>query len=241
MLGKRLDRFAVRGLLAAGYYLFFLNAGSAIPLACAAAFACCLLTERATAGLRRGRRLSPAQARAELVRLAELQDEQAQRALEDLVRARYRDEDFRLTPVLKHPEAALSSGDVMNAWKANRDATRLVIAATCPCEPRAALFAQELQSPAVAVVDGRKLLRLIRTSPERIPEPEVLPLGKRLRGALARAAARRVRPRDALIAVLLLAVYLSGGGSAYLISALALVLHLCASLSRNRPQRRLFA
>ena len=167
-----IDRAALSLLGATAYYLFFLNATGSTPLACGAAFACTALSRMLLRGLPIVHRATAAQARAELLRIAGLDDEAAVRALEALVQTRWPGESFRLTPVLKHPEATMSSGDVLNAWKANRDAERLVVAATCPCEPRAAFYAGELRGPVVAIVDSRRLTRLLRALPaDQLPHP----------------------------------------------------------------------
>ena len=178
-----IDRTALGLLCGTGYYLFFLNAWGSIPLACGLAFACTALSLRLIRGLPSLRRASGAQARAELLRIAGLDDAAAEGALSALIRRRWPDEAFRLVPVLTHPEATMSSGDVLNAWKSNRDAGRLVIAATCPCEPRAALYARELREPAVAVMDSRRLTRLLRALPaDALPPPPRPRAEARLKG-----------------------------------------------------------
>ena len=235
-----IDRTALGLLCGTGYYLFFLNAWGSIPLACGLAFACTALSLRLIRGLPSLRRASGAQARAELLRIAGLDDAAAEGALSALIRRRWPDEAFRLVPVLTHPEATMSSGDVLNAWKSNRDAGRLVIAATCPCEPRARLFAGELRAPAVAVLDSRALMKLLRRSDVRPPEAPLPPLGTRLRRGLARVAAARVSPKDALIALALLALYLLRGHPASLIAFLALLAHIGVSLIQRRVGKRLF-
>ncbi len=240
MMGKRIDRWVLAALGTAGGYLFFLNAWGSIPLACLAAFAACLLARRALGLLPDRQRGSLARAREALPWLAGMDEAAAAARLEPLIRARWPGEAFRLAPVLKHPEASLSSGDVLNAWKANRDAARLVIAATCPCEPRARLFAGELRAPAVAVLDSRALMKLLRHSDVRPPEAPMPPLGTRLRRGLARVAAARVSPKDGLIALALLALYLLRGHPASLFASLALLAHIGVALIQRRMGRKLF-
>ena len=239
-MGKRIDR-AVLGMAGAtGFYLFFLSAWGSIPLACAAAFACCLSLGCILRRRPVRRRVGARQAGAELLRIAGLPDDEAQEALSALVRERYPDETFSLFPLLKHPEASMSAGDVLNAWKANRDAVRLVIAATCPCDPRARLFAGELREPAVAVLDSRALMKLLRRSDVHPPEAPLPPLGTRLRRGLARVATARVSPKDGLIALALLALYLLRGHPASLFASLALLAHIGVALIQRRVGKRLF-
>lgn len=240
-MGKRIDHAALWALAAGGYYLVFLNAWGSIPLACILAFAACALTQRALKGVRLPRRAPAAQARAELLRIAAMADSDAQRRLEQLVVARWPGEAFRLAPVLKHPEATLSSGDVLNAWKANRDADRLVIAATCPAEPRAALFAGQLADPSVAVLDSRALTRLLR-APGAMPGTcrSPRPLRRRLRDGLLAACAARASMKNAAVAAALLALYWVRGNPLGLFAAMALLWQLGAALLGRRVGRRLF-
>ena len=143
-------------------------------------------------------------------------------------------------PVLKHPEATLASGDLLNAWKANREAARLVVAATCPAEPRALAYARQLRSPTVAVVDSRTLSRLLRKSlPPEAPEPRQ-PIRQRLRQLAARVATVRVSPKSALLAAAMLMLYLRGAGPLYLFGALLLLAHLGVALVQRRVGKRLF-
>ena len=241
MLGRLVDRAVFGTAGAVGGYLLFLRAWGSIPLAMALALLCCVLAGELIRRRPRRCRRSLAQARQELLRVAALPEAEAQQRLEALVRRRYPGESFRLAPVLKHPEAALSSGDVMNAWKAHRDAERLVIAATCPCEPRAALYARELTAPPVVVLDSRRLLRLLTAEPVERAAPAHPPaLSQRLRRAAGQVLARRATPREGALAAGLLALYLIRGTPTALFAALALMAHLGLSLRRHRLRRTLF-
>lgn len=241
-MGKRIDRAVLWALLAAGFYVFYLNAWGDILLACLAAFVSCALLRRLFSRVRLPRRMPATQAKAALWRVAALSDAEAQARLTALARWRWPGEDFCLTPVLKHPEATLSSGDVLNAWKANRDAERLVIAATCPAEPRALYCARGLKAPAVAVLDSRALTRLMRApgAPRTVKVEAPEPLRHRLRDALQRACAIRPKPRNAALAAALLLLYLLRGNPLCLLGALALLWQLGAALIARRPQGRLF-
>ena len=245
-MGIIIDQIAFSVLAAAGFYLFFLNAWGSAPLAGVLAFACVAAGRRLVK--KRPRRASLARVRAELLRLAGLPDAQAQAELAALLRWRWPGEDFALAPVLKHPEATLTSGDLLNAWKANRDAARLVVAATCPAEPRALAYARQLHDPVVAVVDSRALSRILRrTLPAEEPRDRSAAGGptiiSRLRAkcaVLSLLLARRVRPKNALLAAALLALYLRGASPLYLFSALALLAHFGVALAQRRVGKRLF-
>ncbi len=241
-MGKRIDRAAGLLLAAAGMYLFFLNAWQSIPLACALSFVGSALLGHLVRRHPGRERMSLRQARCELLRIAGLPDPEAAQALEALVRSRYPGEDCRVVPAVKHPEASLNCGDVMNLWKANRGPGKIAIAATCACEPRAALYARELRDPQVAVVDRRMLERALRgTDAPEVPSP---PFRDALRQWPRRvfriAASRRPRPRDALIAVLLLGMYLVNGRTLYLFSALGMMFWLGVRRIQGRGRRHLF-
>jgi len=236
-----IDRSALSLLGAAAYYLFFLNATGSIPLACGAAFACTVLSRMLLRGLPIIPRATAAQARAELMRIAGLGDEDAGKALEALIQRRWPGEPFRLAPVLKHPEATLSSGDVLNAWKANRDAERLVIAATCPCEPRAAVYARELGNPVVAIMDSRKLTQLLQALPaEQLPRLPRRRPGTILRKLWIGVESSRFSPKSALLALSMLGIYSLTGNGWYLFPALAVAAHAGIALIRYGSVRRLF-
>ena len=129
----------------------------------------------------------------------------------------------------------------MNAWKANRDAERLVIAATCPCEPRAALYARELRAPVVAVMDSRRLTRLLRALPaDRLPPSPHNGPGEGLRLLLAGVATARFSPRSALLALAMLFCYVLTGNGWYLFPALAVIACAGAALIRCGSGKRLF-
>lgn len=239
-MGRVIDRFVLSALAAAGLYLFFLNAWGSIPLACALAFVCAALGRFVATRIPRPRRATLAWARSELTRLAALPDREAEAALSALVRGRWPEEDFRLFAALKHPEATLSAGDILGAWKANRDAERLVIAATCPCEPRAALYARELTGPAVAVLDSRAIIRLLRTGMQADPQIRRQPVVPSLRRLFGRLCAARVSPRTALVGAALLAMYLMRGSLLALLAALALLARFAVALAQRRVGKRLF-
>lgn len=240
-MGRIIDRFAMAAAPAALLYLYFLNAWNSIPLACACAFACSALIRRLFRGRPAKCRASAAQARAELLRIAQMDERDAHRSLAELIRRRWHSEAYELATVLKHPEASLSAGDVLSAWKAHRGAARLAIAATCPCEPRAAAYAATLQTPAVAIVDSRVLTRLLRACPEALSSPSPGPsLRDRLRRAWLSARCARFSLRSALLAVALFGIYLLRGGMAALLCALALLFQMSVALSQGRIGRKLF-
>ena len=242
-MGKWIDRGVLFLLGTAALYLFFLNAWRSIPLACAATFVCDALLRRIVVRRPPRKQLTRRQAEAELQRISRLSDDEALAILGPLLKRRYPGEEYRLVPALKHPEASLSGGDILALWKANRDAARVAVAATCCCDPRAALYARELHDPQVAVMDRRQLARILRScgDPASAIPPTEKPPRNGLRHLLCRVAAQPVRLRDALAAGLALILYLIGGSVLYLFCALAMLFRLGRGLIQSRGRARLFS
>ena len=135
----------------------------------------------------------------------------------------------------------MSAGDLLNAWKANRDAENLVIAATCPCEPRAALFARDLNSPPVAVLDSRDLLRMLRRCPsDSLPVLPRKSAAEGLRRLAARLGSTRFSPKYIPVAAVLLATYLVTGNPFSFFCSMTILGHLGVTLIQRRTGRRLF-
>ena len=240
VLGKCIDRAALLALGTTGYYLFLLNAWHSIPVACVGAFACVILTDRIIRALPLKRRANRGRIRAELHRLSSLDEEEAAAVMDNWIKARWPGEAFRLSPVLKHPEATLTCGDVLSAWKANRDAEHLVLAGTCPCEPRAAAYARTLRAPSVAVVDSRALTRLMRKRGDALPPLPHLSFKDRIKRAAMSFSAYRATPRDAMLCTALFGLYMMTGNPICLFCALALVGRMCVAVNQRRLGIRLF-
>ena len=135
----------------------------------------------------------------------------------------------------------MSSGDVLNAWKANRDAERLVIAATCPCEPRAAVYARELHDPVVAIMDSRRLTRLLRALPaDQLPRPPRYTPKATIRRLWAGLESARFSTRSALLALWMLVIYSLTGNVWYVFPGLAVAAHAVVALIRHGSSKQLF-
>ena len=180
------------------------------------------------------RNCSPSQAAAALEAIAALPEGEAAPMLETLVRPCLPDAAFNLVPILRLPDASLSAADVFHAWKTHRDAQTVVVAATCRADPRALSRARECESPRVIVVDAPVLRRLMRAQgvPERLVQSSPGPAA-RLRRVLRRVMDRPARPRSALLALSMLAIYLAMGNPLYLFSSMALLFRLGAALIRR--------
>ena len=81
MIGKMIDGAALTALGAAGFYLFFLNAGLGIVGSCALAFISVILSRRVIQGMPVRRRVTQTQARVALMAIALMGEEDASKAL----------------------------------------------------------------------------------------------------------------------------------------------------------------
>ena len=239
MPGKFIDRTVLTIISALAAYLFFLNAWGSIPLACASAFVFCILLKTLVSRRPVRFRCTLAEAEAELLRIASMSDSDTYAAIEALVRKKYPDEEYILAPVAKHPTSGISSGDIFAQWKKHRGSKRLLIAATCGCDPRAVMYARELSEPQIAVLDRRQLLRIIRTN--GVPEgtaPE--PLLRRLKRVPAKLTAGRSGPKNAFFGCVLTGIYLLTGNPLYLLSGLFSLFLFGCSIPSRCGRKRLF-
>ena len=215
--GKAIDRWALTALCAVGVYLFYLNAGLAIPVSAVLGFATVALL-RYLWERRPGRgRVTSGQARAALTRIAMMDEAEAVEALAALTGA----SDF--IPVLRRPDATLSADGLFDLWRAHRGEATMTVVATCRAAPEAVALAGTLTAPTCVLIDRSALMKAIRATGRYVPPaapPE--PFGRRLR----RAAAKLKRPaslRVALYGLSLLGMYLLTGRAPYLFCGLLLV------------------
>ena len=125
-------------------------------------------------------------------------------------------------------------------WKANRDAERLVIAATCSVDAKAMACARSLSNPDVAVLDDRALRRLLAAEPDRAAAESPL---RRLRRQLRNVPvwlARPASPRFIPLGLTMLALYLRLGHPLYLFGGLWIAFRLGSALAAGGLRRRLF-
>lgn len=240
-MGRFIDGLCLRAAGIVLAYLLFLHAWGSVPLACGLTLLTAALAALALKGRPHAHRRTPAQARAALLALAGRTEAEASAELGPLIARRWPGEDCRLCPLLKHPSAGVGANDVLGLWKANRDAERLLIAATCPADAGARAFAQSLSAPAVAVLDDRALLRLLRDAPEAAsPPPPLRHVLRQARERVAALLARPVPPRALALALALLAMYLRLGQPLYLFAGLWVAFRLALRMMDGLPRRRLF-
>lgn len=233
-MGRSIDRAALTAIGAAGFYLFFLNAGASIPFSCALAFACMAIARFLAKRRPRRDAATAAQAEAALSAVARMPDGEADAALERLARARYPGSKARVAAFLRPPEGTLTADDVFAAWREHRGEAELVVVATCRAAPSAVRCAGALAGPVVRLADAGALLPVIRRTGLFVPPgaPRRSPAG-RVRRALAALAARRASPRMLLYGLSLLGMYLLLGRAAYLFAAMGTLFAAGALWIRN--------
>lgn len=239
MTGKYIDRILFTAAGATVSYLFFLNAWGNIPLACALAFIFCITLRKLILHRPIRFKCSSAQAEAELMRIASMDDSKAGEALERLIRNRYPSENFVLSPIVRHPSSGISMGDVFTQWKKHSGCERLLIAATCAADPRTIMYARELSSPRIAIIDRKQIIRIIRT--KGVPETTAAtPFFIRLKRIPANLTLRHAGIKNALFGCALTLIYFLNGQPLYLVMGLfSLFLFGCA-LQQKRCKKRLF-
>ena len=198
-MARTIDHFALTILGATGCYLIFLHLRLPIPLCCLLAFICTVLGREALSRMPRRYCATPAQARAALLTIAMLPEDEAARRLGALTG---RDD---LIPVLRHPSARLDAAAVFDLWRMHRDAPSPCFAATCPADAGAFEMARTLNLTLVDAAALEKALR--RTGRFMPPEPPREPLPRRLRRAGNALLDRPPALRTALCGMSLLSMY----------------------------------
>lgn len=248
-MGKKIDLFVLHVALAAMLYFYFRSAFESRAAALALALLSCYLLVKLLRGLLRALSKSPwmrkrglrRSASGAVMRLACLPREEAAEKLENLLKQCY-EELPDLALVQTHPSLRLAEERVFEIWKAHRGKARLVICATCKADPACRMMAASLKAPRVALVDAASLEQLICEHPDGlIPAREK---SVRARLHLRRAAAllvnRKNAPRNLLLALSMLLIYLFSGNALYLFSALALIFLAFASLRHAPRPAKLF-
>lgn len=217
MLGKMIDRLALTALGAAGLYCFYLYSGFGVPLSGVLAFVSVALIKYLIERRPRRARATAAQAEAALKAIAMLPEAEALAALRRLTgRAAF-------CPLIRHPDASVSAGELFALWRAHMGEGELAIVATCAIEPEAKALAGELQNPRVVIADRKALVKVIRASGWHVPEaPRPEPLHRRMGKWLARLP-RAARVQTALYGVSMLGMYLLTGRALCLAAGLGLI------------------
>lgn len=217
-MGRWIDRAALAALTAVLFYLLFVSAYGNIAAACCMSFLCCSLLFRFRQSRGEKFRMTKHQAQTVLENWAYGSDKDAESQIASLIAQR----PGKLVYLPKHPTATLSMGDVFSAWKSNREAEKLIVAAVCHSDGRARTFSATLQSPSIEIMDAARLIPMIRRS--NLDPPQVL-RGRqvilRIKSLLTELPMRRPWYRNLLFGLGLMLVYLVTGIAAYLILSIS--------------------
>lgn len=214
-MGKTIDRIVALAAAALILYLLFARAFGSILPAYIASFVCCAALIRLMRRRAGKMRMTAAQAGTILRGWAYAPDEEARIHVERLLEVE--PGGSALVYLSRHPESAVSIGDVFNAWKKHLGEDRILIAATCHADAKARIYAASLKNPAVEIADAQKLIARIRRSDLTPPSfPRGRALMDRLKRALTALPYRRSWRRNGWFGALLFGLYWLGGNPAYL-------------------------
>lgn len=249
-MGKKIDRIVLDIAVAAAFYFYFQRAFGNRLVSAALSLLCLTMLRRVLrtllAALQKTvlfrRRNLRRNARSAIMRLACMDAEAAQSAVEQLVRLSY-GESARVVPVQRHPSSTLSADSLFDLWRQNQDQQRLVICASCKADPDCRALADQLKAPRVAVIDAPLLAQLISEHPDVLrpqAEESVVPRPRRASRILHLLLRRQNAPRCLIVAASMFLIYLLCGSVIHL--ALSLTLLLAALISLRTPPRpaRLF-
>ena len=248
-MGKKIDAFVLTVLTAICFYLYFWQATGNHALAISAALLCCLIAVKTikrvygrilgsrSMKMRRFRN----QAEGIIMGLACADRDDTASKLEGLLQKCF-PERYSLELIQTHPDERLSKNSVFEAWKRRRGEEKLVVCATCSCDPEVRMMASSLSQPRVAIVDSERLMQLLAEHPEGFQPVEAKGSTSVLRRQrlLQRTMNRKNAPRCILFGFSSLVMYVFSGNLFYLLSAMLLFLLAFVSLRRAPVRAKLF-
>lgn len=248
-MGKKIDAFVLTVLTAICFYLYFWQAMGNHALAIGAALLCCLVAVktikrvygRIFSSRSMKKRRFRKQAEGIIMGLACADRDATANKLETLLHGCF-PEQFNMELIQTHPDEQLSKNTVFEAWKHRRGEEKLVICATCSCDPEVHMMASSLSQPRVAIVDSERLMQLLAEHPEGFQPVEAKGSTSALRRQrlLQRTMNRKNAPRCILFGFSSLVMYVFSGNLLYLISAMLLFLIAFASFRRAPVRAKLF-
>lgn len=244
-MGKKIDRMVLEVAVAAAFYFYFQRAFGNRVVNVGLALLCLTLLRRILRALRAAlektvlfrRRNLRRNARSAVMRLACMDAEAAQSAVEQLVFLSY-GESACVVPVQRHPSSTLSADSLFDLWRQNRGQQRLVVCASCKADPDCRALAGQLKAPRVAVIDAPLLTQLISEHPDVLrpqADESAPPRPRRASRILHLLLRRQNAPRCLIVAASMFLIYLLCGSAIHL--ALSLTLLLAALISLRTPPR----
>jgi hypothetical protein len=250
-MAKRIDRLALVLLGGFAFFSFYMGAfhrewlAGALALASVALASCFLrgLKGRVRAARGMSRRQASLRASRTLRRWA-MDETNAYREVTDLLGRAYPGENgFETAFIFRHPEGrSMDAENVLAAWRRCRGASKLLILSTCPADKAAALAARELREPTTVLLDREGLTALLIQHPCIDEESAVLDQRKSFhtirlpKGIID----RKKSPRQGMMAIMMLGMYLLLNRPMYLIMAVVIGFLAGAGWKRPGAPRRLF-
>lgn len=248
-MGKKIDRFVLTSVFAAGLYFYFQSAFQNHVLALILALFCCATVIKTLHHIQKWfenttwkqKRNLRRRSRSALMKFVCMEETAALEHIRRLLMAGYGwSEAIHLE--LLHPSMQLSHESIFNTWRTHRNTERIVICTTAKCASDAKTFASSLKSPRVALVDGEILSQLIAEHPEEcfFDEPGRKRHTLHLRQMLQLILNRRNAPRCLLFAFSMLIMYVFSANIYYLVASLLLLFVALISLHRVSRPAKLF-
>lgn len=250
-MGKKIDRFVLSLATALGlYYLLqqrIRNPALAIPIAiCMLALFRKLIRKLQGAICRSAyfqRRHIRRQAAGAIMHFACADPEFTRARLHAMLDKLYHEGEAALEIIQYPPSATLDQQRLFDAWKSHRGEKKLVICATCKCDPAARALAGGMKAPKIALMDADAIRSMIAECPEELRAEPPAPRRQillRLKKAAALLLQRKNAPRCALLAACMLGIYFLNGRISYLIASMLLFFCAIASLRRASKPAKLF-
>lgn len=221
----RIDKILFWLLLLGGLFLSaMLLTGEDILLSAALACGVCLGLKSLFRALQarfkgRSRKARREYARAVLSQWLTLSDAEAENSLRTLLKPTLEPENARLILLPLSPTSnAFDADAVISAWKANREAPHLALAALCPASAQAKQWADKLDRPSVSLIDGDMLEKLFVEACPAVPESfHAARQQRRLPAGWFRRFLRQIHPiRAGLYALSALLLYLLSNSAVHL-------------------------
>lgn len=248
-MGKKIDRFVLTTIFAAGLYLYFERAFQNHVLAVALALLSCITLIRLLASIGhwfentawKQKRILRKKSSGALMLLACMEEADAAQHIRSLLLSGY-DWNAPFELELLHPAIQLSQASIFNAWRAHRNSEKLLICTTGKCTHEAKLFASSLKEPKIALIGGDTLALLIAEHPEECLFVESGRKKCRLRIAhiIHTIFNRRNVPRGLVFTLSMLIMFVFSGNICYLLASLFLLFAILVSLRKVNKPAKLF-
>lgn len=248
-MGKKIDRFVLTLAAGSAFYFWFEHAFRNHVAAIVLALICCAVTVKTAkyifALISRSSHLQKKQIRRHagsiITHLACMPEEEAKNNLIKLIGKSYPG-DYSVEIVQLYPSMTLPQEDVFRLWRNHLGEEKLVICATCRCDPACRMLASAMREPRIALVDAEHLAQLIAEHPEGMVAP-----GKRYERSKLRLMHildllinRKNAPRCMIFSTAMLLIYLMSANIWYLASAMLLLFIVLASFRRAPRPAKLF-